>query len=232
MVTTVVSCENLWKVYNEGSANEVKALRGVTLRIRKGEFVAIMGPSGSGKSTLLHLLGCLDRATKGKVLIDGIDTSELSEDELARIRREKIGFVFQFFHLIPTLTAMENVMLPMSFAGVSRERQVERAKKLLRLVGLEKRADHLPSQLSGGEQQRVAIARALANSPKIILADEPTGNLDSKSGEEILNLLKKINEENGVTIAVVTHDATLAKFANRVIFMKDGKIIKEKVRKG
>jgi putative ABC transport system ATP-binding protein len=185
-----------------------------------------MGPSGSGKSTMLHMLGCLDRPTRGKVIIDGIDVSKLNEDQLAKIRREKIGFIFQFFYLIPSLTALRNVELPMTFLGNSIKDKEKKSKALLKMVGLEERMNHRPNQMSGGESQRVAIARALANDPQIILADEPTGNLDSKSGKEIMEILVKLNKERGVTLILVTHDPIIAKHAERIINLKDGMIVK------
>ena len=223
----VIVCKNVHKLYNLGTKAEVKALNGISLEIKKSERMAIIGPSGCGKSTLLHLLGCLDRPTSGKILFKGKDVSKLSDNELAKIRREQIGFVFQFFYLIPTLTALENVMLPMAFAGVSKKERERRARELLRLVGLEKRLQHRRSELSGGEAQRVAIARAMANNPEIILADEPTGNLDSKAGKEIIETLIKLNEKKGVTLVIVTHDPIIAKKAKRIIYLKDGKIVKE-----
>jgi len=225
----IVRLENVWKVYEEGKVKTL-ALQGVSLKIKERESVAIMGPSGSGKSTLLHLIGCLDKPTKGRIWIEGKEISKLNENELAEIRRNKIGFVFQFFYLIPTLTALENVVLPMIFKGVKKEERERRARELLKMVGLEKRMHHKPSELSGGERQRVAIARALANEPKILLADEPTGNLDSKSGALVMKILKKLNKEKGVTLIIVTHDKKIASYADRIIYLKDGKIIKE-VRK-
>ncbi|RLI98665.1 MAG: hypothetical protein DRP00_01550 [Candidatus Aenigmatarchaeota archaeon] len=222
----LIKLENVSKVYRMGET-KVQALKNINLKIEKGENVVIIGPSGCGKSTLLHLMGCLDRPTKGKVLIDGRDVSKLSDNELAKIRREKIGFIFQFFYLIPTLTALENVMLPMTFAGVPSKEKIRRAKELLKLVGLERRMHHKRSELSGGEIQRVAIARALANDPEIILADEPTGNLDSRSGKEIMKYLVKLNKEKNVTLVVVTHDPMVASFFKRKIYLKDGRIIKE-----
>ncbi|MEM5872388.1 MAG: ABC transporter ATP-binding protein [Candidatus Aenigmatarchaeota archaeon] len=218
----IIELRNVSKEYGKGEA-KVRAVCDVNLKIRKGENIAIMGPSGSGKSTLLHLIGCLDKPTRGKIFIDGKDVSNLNENELARIRREKIGFIFQFFNLIPTFTALGNVELPMIFS--KRPDRKERAKELLRLVGLEHRLYHYPSQLSGGETQRVAIARALANEPQIILADEPTGNLDSKSGKEIMELLVKLNKEKGVTLLVITHDISIAKYAEKIIRIKDGRIL-------
>ncbi len=221
---TVVELVNLEKEYDLG-AIKLHVLKEINLKVKKSDIVAIMGPSGSGKSTMLHMLGCLDRPTRGKVIIDGVDVSRLNDDELAKIRREKIGFIFQFFYLIPSLTALKNVELPMTFIKSSAKDREERAKELLKMVGLEDRMYHRPSQLSGGESQRVAIARALANNPQIILADEPTGNLDSKSGKEIMDILVKLNER-GVTLIIVTHDSSIARHAEKVINLKDGKIIK------
>ncbi len=219
----VIRTENLLKVYNEGMSNEVIALDRVSIKIKKGDFVAIAGPSGSGKSTLLHMLGVLDKPTSGKVIIDDIDVSELSDDEKTEIRREKIGFVFQQFNLIPLLTAIENVEMPIQLSGKDKTKSSSRALELLKIVNLENRQDHFPNQLSGGQQQRVAIARSLANDPKIILADEPTGNLDSKTSQEIVKLLKDLNLK-GYTIVVVTHDTSIAKFASKRVYMKDGKV--------
>lgn len=224
----MVVLENVTKIYKMGS-EEIKALDDLSLEIRDGEILVVMGPSGSGKSTFLHLAGCLDRPTSGRVLIDGKDVSNLREKELARIRNKIIGFVFQQFNLLPRLTALENVELPMIYAGIPKRKRVERAKKLLEMVGLSDRMKHRPSQLSGGQQQRVAIARALANNPKIILADEPTGNLDTKSGEVVISILKDLNRK-GLTIVIVTHDPDVTIIAHRVIHLKDGKIIKEEVR--
>jgi len=223
---TVVELRDLEKEYDLGLV-KLRVLNGINLRIKKSEIVAIMGPSGSGKSTMLHMLGCLDRPTKGKVIIDGVDVSRLNDDELAKIRREKIGFVFQFFYLIPSLTALKNVELPMTFVKGTAKDKETKAKELLKMVGLESRMNHRPSQLSGGESQRVAIARALANNPQIILADEPTGNLDSKSGKEIIEILVKLNKEKGVTLILVTHDPSIARHAEKVINLKDGNIIKD-----
>jgi putative ABC transport system ATP-binding protein len=202
---------------------EVPALQGITLSIAKGEFVSMMGPSGSGKSTLMNLIGCLDRPTRGKVFIDRKDVSKLNDNSLAEIRREKIGFVFQQFNLIPRLSALENVTLPMWFAGMDKNRRVKRAATLLERVGLQERITHKPTELSGGERQRVSIARALANDPELILADEPTGNLDSKSGNEILELLESLNND-GKTIIMVTHDQDYGRRAQRMIKLKDGLI--------
>lgn len=205
--------------------HEVIALNGVSLKIEDGEFVAIMGPSGSGKSTLLYLIGCLDKPTSGKVLIDGMDTSKLSDRELTELRRNKIGFIFQQYYLIPTLTALENVELPMVFKGIPKDKRRKRAEELLELVGLGKKKDRKQNELSGGEQQRVAIARALANEPSILLCDEPTGNLDTKSGRIVMDIIKRLNVEQGVTVVLVTHDPSLSDYADRVIRIRDGRIV-------
>ena len=197
------------------------ALDGVNLKVERGEFIAILGPSGSGKTTLLNLLGGLDRPTAGRILIDGEDITSLPERELYRVRRYKVGFIFQAYHLIPSLTALQNVLLPLL---PERRREEEKARELLRLVGLEGREEHLPGELSGGEQQRVAIARALVNDPAIVLADEPTGNLDSKSGRDILNFMLELNRERGVTFLVVTHDRKIAEEARRILYLKDGRL--------
>ena len=223
----VVKCVNVRKVYMLGKV-AVEALRGVNMEVRYGEFIAIMGPSGSGKTTLLNIIGTLDRPTTGKVYIDGQDITPLSDRELTELRRRKIGFVFQFYNLIPTLTALENVELPMQIAGVNFREARERATKLLEIVGLKERMHHRPDELSGGEQQRVAIARALANRPSIILADEPTGDLDSKTGMEIIELLYRLSREEHVTVIVATHDPMVANFADRILLLKDGVIKGEK----
>lgn len=223
----IIEAIDLWKIYRTGKI-EYPALRGVNLKVEKGEFVAIVGPSGSGKSTLLNLLGALDRPTKGKVFIDGVDISKLNDNQLAELRNKKIGFVFQTFNLIPYMNALENVEVPMIATGVDPRKRRERAMHLLSIVGLEQFYRNRPSELSGGQQQRVAIARALANNPKIILADEPTGNLDSKSAFEIMEVLRKLNN-SGTTIILVTHNLQLMKFCNRVLFMKDGNIEREEM---
>ncbi len=226
---SLIELQNVSKIYRFGET-EIRALKNISFKVEKGEAIAIIGPSGCGKSTLLHLIGCLDKPSSGKIFIDGKDVSKLNENELARIRREKIGFVFQFFHLIPTFNALENVVLPMIFAKVPEKERIKRAMELLKLVGLEKRIYHKRSELSGGEIQRVAIARALANNPEIILADEPTGNLDSKSGREIVEYLLKLNEKRNVTLIVVTHNLSMVKNFRRKIYLKDGEIIKEEMK--
>ncbi len=221
----MIQLKNAQKVYPLGEV-DVPALRGIDLTIKPGEFVAIMGPSGSGKSTLLHLLGCLDLPSDGLVQLDGQDVTKLDEDTLAQIRGKKIGFVFQTFNLIPTLTALENVELPLFFQGVPRQERRARAVELLQRVGLGERVHHKPAQLSGGERQRVAIARALANNPEIILADEPTGNLDSESGQAILDLLAQLHRE-GRTIILVTHNPEAAAYAQRILRIRDGRLVEE-----
>lgn len=220
---TAIALENVWKTYRAGTPEEVNALKNLSVGIENGEFVAIMGSSGSGKSTLLQLIGCLDHPTQGKVIVGGKDASKMNSDELAKLRREKIGFVFQSFNLIGSLTARGNVELPMMFEKMTDKEMEEKASMLLSQVGLSGREKHRPSELSGGQKQRVAIARSLANSPEIILADEPTGNLDSKTSEQILALLKRLNAQ-GLTIVIVTHDTQIAKEASRVIYLKDGEI--------
>jgi putative ABC transport system ATP-binding protein len=221
----IITTIDLWKIYKSGKI-EYPALRGINMKIRKGEFIAIVGPSGSGKSTLLNLLGALDRPTKGKVIIDGIDISKLKSNELAELRNKKLGFIFQTFNLIPYMSALDNVEVPMIASGVPPKERKERARKLLELVGLKGFEKNRPSELSGGQQQRVAIARALVNNPQIILADEPTGNLDSKSANEIIEILHDLNKK-GVTIIFVTHNLNLIKYCHRVFWLKDGLIEKE-----
>lgn len=224
MAKAIIKLENVWKTYKMGDV-EVNALRGISLEVKEGEFLAIQGPSGSGKSTAMNLIGCLDLPTKGSIYLSGKDISKLRESDLAQIRGKKIGFIFQQFNLINTLTAMENVMLPLIFQGISLKERQKRAISLLDLVELKERINHKPKELSGGQQQRVAIARALAVDPEVILADEPTGNLDSKTGSTVMDFLKKLNEEKKKTIVMVTHDDILAKKAKRIIFLKDGQII-------
>ncbi len=223
----VMELKDVYKIYKIEDVL-VNALNGVDLQIKEGDYFAIRGASGSGKSTFMHLLGCLDFPTKGKILFDNLDISKMSENELAKIRGNRIGFVFQSFNLINTLTALENVMLPMNFQNnISQKEKIERAKKMLDLVEMAHRVNHLPKQLSGGEQQRVAIARALVNNPKIILADEPTGNLDTKTSHAIMEIFDKINKE-GKTIVLVTHEEDIAEHAKKTIVVKDGKIIEIK----
>ncbi|MBS7647675.1 MAG: ATP-binding cassette domain-containing protein [Candidatus Bathyarchaeia archaeon] len=225
----VLETEKLEKIYRLGGRS-IRALSDVNLKVKRGDFVSIMGPSGSGKTTLLNILGCLDRPTGGKVILDGVDVTLVPEKELYKIRRYKVGFIFQTFNLLPYLSALENVELPMEGTGKSKEEMRKRARELLRLVGLAERENHKPLRLSAGEQQRVAIARALANDPAIILADEPTGNLDAKTKYEIIRLLGKLNVEQGTTIVMVTHDSAIASHARRVLFLSDGKLLtKEKM---
>ena len=231
MKKKVIKLENVWKTYKMGKV-EVNALQGLDFHVEEGEFVAIMGPSGSGKSTAVNMIGCLDVPTKGKIMLEQHDISKLSESELAQIRGRKIGFIFQQFNLIPTLTALENLMLPMIFQGIDEKERTKRAAKLLELVGLGDRVNHKPTELSGGQQQRVAIARALANNPDVVIADEPTGNLDSKTGANVLEFLQNFHRKEGKTIVMVTHDASLAKIAERTEFLKDGKIVKSLNNRG
>ena len=226
-VATIVEAFNLKKTYLLGKV-PVNALRGVNLKVESGDFLAILGPSGSGKSTLLNLIGALDKPTEGKMLIEDVDVSTLNDGQLANLRR-RIGFVFQFFNLIPRFTARENVELPMAIAGLSKADRRKRAEDLLETVGLKERINHKPAELSGGEQQRVAIARALANNPKFLVMDEPTGNIDSKTANEIICLIKRLNEDKAVTIIMVTHDQHLASQSKRIVQMIDGSIIREGV---
>jgi putative ABC transport system ATP-binding protein len=224
--TVIIRVENLTKVYDTG-AIQVKALSNVSLSIERKEYVAIMGASGSGKSTLMNILGCLDRLTDGKYILDNVDVSTLSDNELAVIRNKKIGFVFQAFNLLPRLSALGNVELPMVYAGLSKSDRRQKAKAALEKVGLGDRMHHRPNELSGGQKQRVAIARALVNDPAIILADEPTGNLDTKSSEEIMNIFEGLNNE-GVTIVMVTHERDIAQHTKRAVVFRDGEIISDK----
>lgn len=222
---TVMELQDVWKIYRMGEF-DVPALAGVNITIQKGELVAITGPSGCGKSTMLNMIGCLDMPTRGKVLLEGKDISEFKSDELARVRGKKIGFIFQTFNLYPTLTALENIRLPMRIHEIP-ENEVEAvSRKLLDMVGLSERGSHFPSQLSGGQQQRVAVARALSTGPSILLADEPTGNLDTKSGGEVMDVFKGLNNE-GLTIVMITHDMKIAGYAGRIVKMLDGKIVGE-----
>ena len=219
----IISVKNLVKTFQIGD-QELHALNGVSFDVRDGEFTAIMGPSGSGKSTMLNLLGCLDQPTSGSYRFDNEEVKELNSGQLVKIRRHKIGFIFQDFNLLPRLSALKNVELPLIYQGYRPKARQSKAREMLNAVGLERRINHKPTQLSGGEKQRVAIARALVSEPRIILADEPTGNLDSKTGEEILKLLTQIHKERKVTIIMITHDSHIAKSAERIIYLKDGKI--------
>jgi len=221
----IIETRDLWKTYVMGS-EEIHALRGVNINIERGEYVAIMGPSGSGKSTLMNLIGCLDTPSKGSYLLNGKQVSEMNDNELARIRNEEIGFVFQTFNLLPRASALHNVELPLIYAGVPAKDRQERAKDALKKVELEERMMHKPNELSGGQRQRVAIARALVNNPSILLADEPTGNLDSKTGVEIMGLFERLHA-GGNTIVLVTHEADIAAHAHRVIHIRDGQVEKD-----
>jgi putative ABC transport system ATP-binding protein len=225
MTEPIIKLDNVWRTYMLGKT-EVHALRGLSLEIFPGDFVAIMGSSGSGKSTLLNIIGCLDSPTKGRVYLKGKDISLMSESQLSQFRGKTLGFVFQEFNLLTNLTAIENVMLPMIFQGTSLEKRRERAKKILVSVDLENRIFHEPGELSGGERQRVAIARAFANNPEVIIADEPTGNLDSVTGKKIMEVLTDFHKKEGKTVVVVTHDAKIADYAEKVVNIQDGRIIK------
>lgn len=224
----VIELKNVWKTYKMGEI-PVHALRGLTMKVNHGDFLAVLGSSGSGKSTAMNMIGALDVPTKGTIYLEGKDISKLDESELAQIRGRKIGFIFQQFNLIPSLDALHNVTLPMIFQRYPYEKRKKRAQELLTLVGLKDRMHHKPKELSGGEQQRVAIARALANDPEVILADEPTGNLDTKTGVQIMEILTKLHKSKNKTIIMVTHDLDLVKYAHRVTYLKDGQVIKEKV---
>lgn len=218
------------KIYDTGEI-QVAALSGIDLTIHKGEFIAIMGASGSGKSTLMNIIGCLDRPTEGRYYLEGIDVKEKSDNELSAVRNKKIGFIFQSFNLISRTSALKNVELPMVYGRVEAEERKERALELLKNVGLEERAHHMPNELSGGQKQRVAIARALANKPQIILADEPTGNLDSQSSVEIMDIFSMLNRKEGNTVIIVTHEREIAEFTDRIITFKDGHIIKDEIKR-
>ena len=219
----IITVDNINKTYKNGSL-ELQVLKNISFKVDKGEFLAIMGSSGSGKSTMMNILGCLDNQYEGRYILDGIDISKSTENELSEIRNKKIGFIFQSFNLLPRLTALENVELPLVYSSVPKEGRHKRANELLEMVGLKERIHHRPNELSGGQRQRVAIARALANNPSIILADEPTGNLDSKSEEEIIEILQKLNKM-GKTIVIVTHEPSIGEIAERKIVFKDGEII-------
>ena len=222
----ILQMRDIYKIYGEGST-EVKALNGVSLSIDAGEFVAVMGPSGSGKSTCVNILGCLDVPTYGEYLFRGVDVSKLSLDELALLRRHFMGFVFQSFNLLPRVSALNNVELPLIYAGIKRTQRQKMALQALKIVGLDKRATATPNQLSGGQQQRVAIARALVTQPSLLLADEPTGNLDSAMADEIMQELIKVRDESGITIIMVTHEASIARYAERVLYFVDGQLVKD-----
>ena len=226
----MISTIDLWKTYDMGSEQQVHALRGINLRIQRNEYVAIMGPSGSGKSTLMNLIGCLDSPSKGQYWLNQQQVSELDDDELARIRNKEIGFVFQTFNLLARATSLHNVELPLIYAGVPSEERALRAKAALTAVGMESRMNHKPNELSGGQRQRVAIARALVNKPSIILADEPTGNLDSQAGTEIMAVLDRLHAE-GNTIVLVTHEHDIAEYAHRVVYIKDGIVAKDEMKR-
>jgi len=227
----VIELKNVWKTYKLGE-HLVHALRGLNLEVYQGEFLAIRGPSGSGKSTSMNLVGCLDIPSKGVIKLNNINIAELEESDLAQIRGKKIGFIFQKFNLLPNLTAKENVTLPLIFQNVPEDERLDTAERLLTEMGLKDRMNHTPGQLSGGEQQRVAIARALAVDPEVVLADEPTGNLDQKTGEKIMDLLKYLNRKKGKTVVFVTHDNDLAEHADRIAFLVDGQIVKTRTKRG
>ncbi len=225
----VIELQNITKIYQMGTI-QVHALRGVTLRVRRGDMIAIMGPSGSGKSTLMNIMGALDQPTDGEYYLDGQNISQLNDNQLAEIRNRRIGFVFQNFNLLPRTTALDQVELPLIYAGIrSRKERRRRAREALEMVGLGDRLHHRPNELSGGQQQRVAIARALVNNPSIILADEPTGNLDSKSGAEIMHIFQRLNQEQGITIVLVTHEPDIALHTHRIVHLKDGQIVQDEI---
>lgn len=227
---SLIECEDVWKIYRVGDVG-VQALRGLSLTIERGEFVAIMGSSGSGKSTLMNIVGCLDQPTKGRYRLNGVEVENLKPDQLAEIRNQQIGFVFQSFNLIPRTSALENAQLPLFYRGLSLKDQRLRAAAALGRVGLQGREHHYPTQLSGGQQQRVAIARALVTSPSLLLADEPTGNLDSQSSREIMGILEALNRDEGITIVLVTHELDLAAYAAREIMIQDGQIVSDRQTK-
>jgi len=229
-MSSLIECEDVWKIYRVGDV-EVQALRGLSLRVEQGEFVAIMGSSGSGKSTLMNILGCLDQPTKGHYRLNGVEVGNLKPDQLAEIRNQQIGFVFQSFNLIPRTSALENAQLPLFYRGLSLKEQRAQAATALGRVGLQGREHHYPTQLSGGQQQRVAIARALVTSPSLLLADEPTGNLDTKTSRGIMDLITSLNRDQGITVIMVTHEADIAAYARRVIGFVDGRIASDVMNK-
>jgi putative ABC transport system ATP-binding protein len=230
-VSPLIRCDDIWKIYRVGDVEQVQALRGVSLTIEPGEFVAIMGSSGSGKSTLMNILGCLDQPTRGRYQLNGIEVGDLRPDQLADIRNQQIGFVFQSFNLIPRTSALENAQLPLFYRGLSLREQRAQAAAAIQRVGLSGREHHFPTQLSGGQQQRVAIARALVTAPALLLADEPTGNLDTQSSQEIMAILEGLNQE-GITVILVTHEADVAAYASREIIIKDGQVLSDRAKKG
>lgn len=223
---SLIECEDIWKIYRVGDV-EVQALRGINLTIDRGEFVAVMGTSGSGKSTLMNILGCLDRPTRGRYRLDGLDVGAAKPDLLAELRNRQIGFVFQNFNLIPRTSALENAQLPLFYRGISIKEQRKQAAAALERVGLVGREQHYPTQLSGGQQQRVAIARALVGAPSILFADEPTGNLDTTSSREIMDILERLNREDGITVILVTHESDIAAYASRELIMTDGQVVQD-----
>jgi putative ABC transport system ATP-binding protein len=225
MKHAIIKLDNVWKIYKMGDV-EVPALKGINLEVREREFLAVMGPSGSGKSTAMNMIGALDIPTRGRILLEGQDISKLSESNLSQIRGKKIGFIFQQFNLIPTLSALDNVALPMMFQNVPKDERIKRATELLELVDLGPRMKHKPNELSGGQQQRVAIARSLINDPDVVLADEPTGNLDSESGHKVIDFLKDLHKNEKKTIVMVTHDEDIAKHAQRTTYLHDGCVVK------
>ena len=221
----IIKVQNLTKTYKKAGSSEIKAVNDVSFEVAQGEFLTILGPSGSGKTTLLNLIGGLDKATSGQITIDGIEISSLNQSELVKVRREKVGFVFQAFNLIPTFSAVENIQAALAPTDMPKNLRLERSIELLKMVGLEHRADHLPAELSAGEQQRIAIARAFANNPKVVLLDEPTGNLDTKTGKEILSICSQASKKQGQTVVAVTHAGYVKSFTNRLLFMRDGKLL-------